>query len=187
MEFVKEESTGNTSKLRCVLCSVSLPRKSTLLTHIKKSHRILQPYQCIACLKRYSSYNTLWRHRRSYCKGDRNVGIGMYTLPSFIRVCQLENWTPIFGDMLTCVHTDEVEVAVLYVGTVVGHVPTNLLSIFSKFLANGTITVRIAGALIDRGYGLEIPVDFIFNGHKFQLHKLIDNVESISAAVPDDL
>ena len=60
---------------------------------------------------------------------------------------------------------DNLHVVVLYDGRLVWTVPTNLTSVISTFLENGTITDRIAGTLLDCGYRLELYVDFIFGNH----------------------
>ena len=137
---------------------------------MKKDHRILQPLQCISCSKRYSSCQSLWQHRRGFCKGGRNVETGTYTLSSFFRV--IENLMPSFGDILMCMGG-----TVIYDDCEVGEVPKNISNIFMKFLENGTIHARIAGTLFDRGYGLEIPVDFIFNGNRRGIDELLENIE----------
>ena len=137
---------------------------------MKKDHGILQPLQCISCSKRYSNYQTLGVHRREFCKGGRNAETGTYTLSSFFRV--IENLMPSFGDILMCTGG-----TVIYNDCEVGEVPKNLSNIFIKFLQNGTIHARIAGTLFDRGYGLEIPVDYIFNGDTERLYKLIDDLK----------
>ena len=52
---------------------------------------------------------------------------------------------------------------------VVGHVPFLYSSTFKKFLSlpNHTIRVLVTGIKINRGagYGLEIPVEYVFNGN----------------------
>ena len=147
---------------------------------MKLEHDILQPYQCISCSKRYANYSTLKVHRRSFCRQLQNEMVNTsstYTLSSFMYDCTLENWTPIFGDMLTCCKSDDEDVTILYVGEVVGRVSRHLSAIFSKFLTSGTIHARIAGAVIDCGYGLQVPVDYIFNGEQFHLYQLIAKVE----------
>ena len=165
------------SKFECVFCITPFQRKGTLLMHMREAHGILQPYQCIACSKRYASYKTLWKHRRSFCRGSIHTKeTGTYTHSAFIGGCQLKNWTPIFGDMLPCVSHENYDVAVFNAGEIVGYVPQRLSNIFTKFLHSGTINVRIAGAVIDRGYGLEIPVDYIFHGDRHRLCKIIEHL-----------
>ena len=142
---------------------------------MKKDHGILQPLQCISCSKRYSNYQTLGVHRREFCKGKYNIQTGTYTLSSFIRV--IGHWTPTVGEKLACICVDDGDVVVLYDGRLVGDVPKNLSRVISTFLQNGTIHARIAGTLFDRGYGLELPVDFIFNGTHREIHELLENIE----------
>ena len=162
------------AKFECVFCITSFQRKGTLLTHMREAHGILQPYQCNACSKRFATYRTLWRHRRSVCRrNEQRKETGTYTHSAFIGGCQLKNWTPIFGNILPCVCIENDEVAVFNTGEIVAYVPPRLSNIFRKFLHSGTINVRIAGAVIDQGYGLEIPVDYIFHGNRQRLLKII--------------
>ena len=165
------------AKFECVFCIASFQRKRTLLRHMREEHGILQPYQCMACSKRFATYYTLWRHRRSVCRRNgQTKETGSYTHSAFISGCQLKNWTPIFGNMLPCVCIENDYVAVFNAGKIAGYVPQRLSNIFTKFLHSGTINARIAGAVIDRGYGLEIPVDYIFHGEKERLHKIIERL-----------
>ena len=171
------------ARLQCMLCNISFPWKSRLLKHMKVEHGILQPYQCIACLKRFSSGKTLCHHRRLHCR--RKNEMGTYSFPSFIRGYHAyqKTWAPIFGDMLTCIPEndnkyDNTAVAVMYADKLAGHLPRSLSSTFSKFLSDGTITARISGIVVDQGYGLEIPVTYIFNGNRQSLYKLIASVEN---------
>ena len=166
------------SVLDCMFCTESFPRKSALLQHMKTSHDIIQPYQCISCLKRYSSYKTLQQHRRSFCRRFKRVKetAPSYTHPSFITECRFEKRIPTFGDMLSCVSIKDGKLALVHANEVVGYVPLHLVDKFSKFLRNGNIKARIAGAVICVccKNGLEIPVDYIFYGEKDSLYKLID-------------
>ena len=165
------------AKFECVFCISPFQRKGTLLTHMREAHGILQPYQCIACLKRYATYKTLWKHRRSFCRRSIDKKeTGTYTHSSFIGGCNLKNWTPIFGDMLPCVCIENDDVAVFNAGEIVGYVPQRLSNLFTELLYSGTINVRIAGAVIDRGYGLEMPVDYMFHGDKHRLYKIIERL-----------
>ena len=166
----------------CTLCAVLCPNKRVLLAHMKEEHGILQPYQCFACLKRYASGGTLYQHRQKYCKRKHCSQVvntvATYTLPSFIYDCYLDNWSPTYGDMLSCIRTDrENLVAVMYIDEVVGRVPQSLTKPFLRFLENGTIHARIAGAIINLGSGFQIPTDYIFTGDKQCLNKLIDEVD----------
>ena len=164
----------------CTLCAVLCPSKPVLLAHMKEKHGILQPYQCFACLKRYTSGGTLYKHRQKYCKRkhcSQKVDTGTYTLPAFIYDCYLDNWSPTYGDMLSCIRTDRDNVvAVMYIDQVIGRVPQSLTRAFLQFLENGTIHVRIAGAIINLGSGFQIPADYIFTD-KQCLNKLIDEVD----------
>ena len=168
---------GKSANFECVFCITSFTRKDSLLRHMREIHGILQPYQCIACSKRFANNQTLGRHRRSVCRRNRQTKeTGTYTHSAFIVGCQIKNWTPVFGNMLPCVCIENDDVAVFNAGEIAGYVPRRLSNIFTKFLHSGTINARIAGAVIDRGYGLEIPVDYIFHGDKQCLHKIIERL-----------
>ena len=79
------------------------------------------------------------------------------------------------NDLLLVIHYgDTVDQFVVVKIKIAGYVPRRLSNIFTKFLTSGTINSRIAGAVIDRGYGLEIPVDYIFHGEKACLYKTIE-------------
>ena len=115
----------------------------------------------------------------SFCRRRRSIHTketGTYTHSAFIVGCKLKNWTPIFGDMFPCVCIENDDAAVFNAGELVVYVPQRLSNIFTKFLHSGTINVRIAGAVIDRGYGLEIPVNYIFHGDKHHLYKIIESL-----------
>ena len=102
------------------------------------------------------------------CNGD-----GTYTLPAYLRGYHAykKNWTPILGDnSLVCIRDvnseyDDTSVDIMYGDRKAGYVPKHLAYLFSPFLFyNGTITAQVAGAAIDRGVGLEVPVDYILKG-----------------------
>ena len=107
-----------------------------------------------------------------------------YTLPSFIYDCHLDNWSPTYGDMLSCIWRDgDNFVAVMFIDQIVGRVPQSLTNAFLQFLKNGSIHVRIAGTVIECVYGIQIPVDYIFNGDKQCLSRLIDELDINQAKV----
>ena len=175
----------------CTLCAVLCPSKRVLLVHMKDEHGILQPYQCFACLKRYATGGTLYKHRQKYCKRkhysqERVVNtFATYTLPSFIYDCNI-HWTPMYGDILVCqkaadggviVISCKKEEGIMYINLVVGRVPQSLTRAFLQFLENGTIHVRLAGAIINLESGLQIPADYIFTGDNQCLNKLIEEIE----------
>ena len=175
----------------CTLCAVLCPSKPVLLEHMKQEHGILQPYQCFACLKRYASGVSLYQHKRKYCKRkhcSQQVNTTTYTLPSFIYDCYLDNWSPVYGDMLSCIRTDrENVVAVVFINQVVGRVPQSLTNAFLQFLENGSIYVRIAGTVVDCGCGMQIPVDYIFEGDNLHLSRLVGEVERNQVKVEESL
>ena len=83
-------------------------------------------------------------------------------------------WTPKVGDENFCFKSesenqhDKFAVAILLEENVVGHVPINLSKIFHQFLkiSNCTIGCKVTGKRVSlgAGYGLEIPVQYIFVG-----------------------
>ena len=87
--------------------------------------------------------------------------------------------------MLSCIRTDrENVVAVMCIDEVVGRVPQSLSRPFLQFLQNGTIHVRIAGAIINLGSGFQIPADYIFTGDKQCLSRLIEEVDRNQSKMP---
>ena len=70
---------------------------------------------------------------------------------------------------------------------IVGHVPFLYSSLFKKFLSlpNHTIRVLVTGKRINRGagYGLEIPVDCVFNGNEKALQWAKKNLDDIDERV----
>jgi len=164
---------------QCTFCPEYFTVKNNLLTHLKEMHGILQPYQCISCSKRFSSYPSLWRHRKDYCKMLRRESkkVVEYTLSAFLVNVQMENWIPTYGEMLTCCIIAG-KVAVVYDGQIVGEIPQPLTSAFGNFLQDGTIHVKIAGALIQSYYGKKLPVDYLFVSRTSVVNKLISAVEN---------
>ena len=164
---------------RCTFCPQWFTIKKNLLIHLKEMHGILQPYQCISCSKRFSSYTSLWRHRKHYCKMIRRESekVVEYTLPAFLVNVQMENWIPTYGEMLTCCIIDG-EVAVVYDGQIVGEIPQPLTSAFGNFLQDGTIHVKIVGALIKSYYGKKLPVDYLFVSSTMIVNNLISTLEN---------
>ena len=163
----------------CTLCAILFSSKPILLMHMKQVHGVLQPYQCFACLKRYASSHMLYQHRRSACKRREDLqqeDSGTYTLPSFVFHCQLDKWSPTYGDMLSCMSVEGGDVAVMNTDKIVGLIPQSLTNAFQEFLHHGTIHARIAGAAVNGLSGLQIPVDYMFNGNKQCLYNLIDDV-----------
>ena len=142
----------------CALCDKSFQKSPTLLDHMRFSHGFLQPYQCFACLKRYASGSTLYRHRKSVCKGDSKInGTAIYTLPSFIRV-SVDSWTPAVGDRLECIQLDDC-VAVQRCGETVGFVPKSLIHELMDVLQHGKIYVGVRGTPVKTPWGLQVAVD----------------------------
>ena len=99
-----------------------------------------------------------------------------YQLDSFVRGYHPYNdiWAPKVGDENLCLKSesenqhDKFAVAILLQEKVVGHVPINLSKIFHQFLKipNCTIGCKVTRKRVNRGtgYGLEIPVQYIFVG-----------------------
>ena len=102
-------------------------------------------------------------------KGVENIK--EYTLAAFLVNVHVENWIPTYGDMLTC-SIAKGDVRVLYGRNVVGEIPQPLMTMFADFLQCGTIHARVAGALINQGFGEKVPVDYTFVSN-------IDNVNHV--------
>ena len=109
----------------------------------------------------------------------------------------MDIWKPLIGDdSLHCkreddnIH-DENTVAVIHSNHtgphVVGQVPFLYSSTFKNFLSlpNHTIRVLVTGKRINRGtgYGLEIPVEYVFNGNEKALQWAKKNLDNIDANV----
>ena len=165
---------------RCTFCGVCFTKKKKLLNHLKESHGVLQPYQCMSCSKRFANHSSLCQHRKSYCKklrmGTENVN--EYTLPAFLINVRTENWIPTYGDALTCCIIGDDDVQVLYAGNVVGGIPHPLRTTFSNFMTCGTIHAKVAGAVINRGFGEKVPVDYLFISNKTNVKNVISELES---------
>ena len=104
-------------------------------------------------------------------------------LPSFIRGYHVYRkcWTPVLGETLSCIPEednkyDKTAVAVMYNNRVSGHVPQTLSGIFTKFLLKGTICAKVTGPTIDSGYGLEVPVNYMFYGDKDSIDELVADI-----------
>ena len=109
----------------------------------------------------------------------------------------MDIWKPLIGDdSLRCKREDdnihnENALAVIhsnYIGPrVVGHVPFLYSSTFKKFLSlqNHTMRVLVTGKRINRvaGYGLEIPVEYVFNGNEKALQWAKKNLDNIDANI----
>ena len=135
------------------------------------------------------SSSLLYKHPEKYCRrrycseqGDATT----YTLVSSILDFSLLNWSPVYGDMLSCIRMDDF-VAVMFINQVVGRIPEHLAKTFLWFLEKGTIHVRIAGALTGCGYGMKIPVDYIFKGDNLHLSRLVDDLKGNQVKVEESL
>ena len=76
------------------------------------------------------------------------------------------------------------EEGIMYINLVVGRVPQSLSRPFLQFLQNGTIHVRLAGAIINLESGLQIPADYIFTGDNQCLSRLIEEVDRNQSKMP---
>ena len=166
--------------IRCTFCTECFANKKKLLKHLRKSHDILQLYQCISCSKRFASGSSLKRHLELYCKriqrGEENVK--EYSLPAFLVNVRTGIWIPTYGDMLTCSIVGDDNVRVSYNGNMGGDIPYPLRATFADFLIYGTIHAKVAGALINRGHGEKVPVDYLFISMKHIVNNVISELES---------
>ena len=180
-QWMSETDGSVISRNRCTFCGVCFTTKKKLLNHLKESHGVLQPYQCISCSKRFANHRSLWQHHKSYCKKlrTRTENVNEYTLPAFLINVRTENWIPTYGDALTCcIIGDDDDVQVLHAGNVVGGIPHPLRTTFSNFMACGTIHAKVAGAVINRGFGEKVPVDYLFISNKTNVNNVISELES---------
>ena len=74
---------------------------------------------------------------------------------------------------------------------VVGNVPLNYAPIFNKFLSlrNHHIRCCVTGKRMNRGggFGLEVPVDYIFYGKEKAIKWLLSRISSIDKALDEQL
>ena len=174
----------------CSQCTKTFKRRSQMMRHVREVHENQRLYQCDVCPKRFNRQSTKNRHAVT-CKRNPNK-ISTYTLPSFLRGYHIykKHWTPVIdGDdhTLICIKEtnnryDETAVAVVISNKdnqVAGYVPKSLSSVFTKFLSTprGIITVKVVDSVIDRGFGLEIPVDYIFHSNHCDILELLENIE----------
>lgn len=166
------------SVFHCVFCSKPFFRKSALLKHIKELHKVIQPYQCVSCLKRYASCNTLWTHRNSFCRKQGSIkGTDSYTHPSFITNCCFRKCELALDDVLSCKIINDNKIAMMKTEVLVGYVTSYLFECFSRFLKTGRIFGRISGAESFINGTLQVPVDYIFYGDKDSLYDLMVNMK----------
>ena len=88
----------------------------------------------------------------------------------------LDIWNPYVGDdSLVCRqehgNTHDPHAVAINAGTdIVGHVPENICGVLWRFLSlpNASIRAEVLGPRVNRGagHGLEVPVRFIFQGHR---------------------
>ena len=84
---------------------------------------------------------------------------------------------------------DENAVAIIHFNhtrpRLVGHVPFLYSSTFKKFISlpNHTIRVLVTGGRINRsaGYGLEIPVEYVYNSNEEALQWAKKNLDNVDA------
>ena len=166
----------------CELCSKSFKERSVLLRHIREVHNKEKSYECQKCLKPFSRQWNRNQHA-THC----NSNVGTYIVPSYIRGYHVYNkvWTPNEGMKLDCLREydneyDATAVMIMYNDRIAGYVPRNLSGLFTHFLNNnGMITAEVVGSVIDRGYGLEVPVNYIFNGNEQCIYEMKYEIESL--------
>ena len=182
----KTEQHDITNKLVvCNHCTRTFKWKCQMLRHMREVHENKRIHECDTCHKWFKRQWTKNRHAVK-CNENASKQVSSYTFPSCLRGYHVykKNWTPVVGDeSLVCVTEpnnkfDETAVAVMHNKLIMaGHVPRKLSGAFTKFLTSGgTITAKVADSVIDRGLGLEVPVDYIFSGMKQSLCDLIENI-----------
>ena len=64
-------------------------------------------------------------------------------------------------------------VVAVFNNMICGQVPRELTDVFIRFLkSQGTIHAEVKGDVVDRGYGLEVPVDYVFGGLSLDIGRL---------------
>lgn len=153
----------------CPHCDHSCNVRSVLRRHIREVHENEKLYSCSCCDK---SFFRKW-NRDSHTK---TCSMGVYTFPSCIHRHLAQNfWLPLLDDLLPCVRDKDCATAVTIMSDdlVAGYVPKTISCICAEFLRNGTIKARITGSHIDRGHGMEVPVEYIFSGPRKYICKVI--------------
>ena len=186
-DYKQQQQHDTTNKLFiCNHCTRTFKRRSDMLRHMREIHENQRIHECNTCHKGFKRQWNKDRHALK-CNKRANRQMSSYTFPSYLRGYHVykKNWTPVVGDdSLVCVTEqnnkfDETAVAVMHNNRMTGHVPRNLSGAFTKFLTSqdgGTITAKVAGLVIDRGLGLEVPVDYKFYGMKQSLCDLLENI-----------
>ena len=93
-------------------------------------------------------------------------------------------WRPVVDTILTCQREEENKydpsaVSVIFENRVAGHVPKEISHILTEFLhGGGSIDAKITGKIVNRGYGLEVPVDYLFIGCKTDIRKVKESLEA---------
>ena len=166
------------SRAECNQCNKTFNRRYQLVRHTREVHENQRLHQCDTCSRGFTRKWSKDRHteRCHQSNNAKNDEITTYTFPSYTRGYHVykKHWTPTVGDhdSLVCKaepnskYDKTAVVVVLPNNQVTGHVPRNLSSIFTRFLASqgSKIHAEVVGEVIDRGYGLEVPVDYIFDG-----------------------
>ena len=181
----KDANAGNVQTSRsanyhaCPHCDYSCKVQTTLRRHIREVHVKEKLYSCGSCDK---SFSRRW-NRDSHMKTCSIMDV--YTFSSCIRRHHVKNfWLPVWDDLLSCVRDennkdDPTSVAIMCDDLVAGYVPNPISYIYTGFLRNGTIKARITGSFIDGGYGTEVPVDYIFNGPRKDICRVIHELNNI--------
>lgn len=138
------EMIGN---YRCIHCTMSFKREANLLNHVRETHGVFHPHQC---MKDESTY--------AECHESHDT----FTVSSFMFL--LEGWRPIIGENIICKEINS-SIFGMFHGKVFGEVPGNLIQMFIDYLDKGTITAKITSIEVNNGYGLEVPVDYSFTMH----------------------
>ena len=110
--------------------------------------------------------------------------MGDYSFSSYIRGKHAYKfWRPVVDTILTCQREEENKydpsaVSVIFENRVARHVPREVSHIFTEFLhTGGSIDAKITGTIVNRGYGLEVPVDYHFIGPKTSICKVKESLE----------
>lgn len=103
-------------------------------------------YQCEKCYKRFTRRWTKMRHKKN-CNANITDG-ETHILSAYIKLENLRNWKPVYGDRLNCVR-NRYGVAGMRGNIWRGFISLYLKAPFQKFLSyHGTITAEITGKKI---------------------------------------
>ena len=177
-ENVGERNIHSDKLYACSHCDRTFALRNTRNRHTREVHVLRESFPCTRCDKSYSRRHNRDRHMKLCPMGD-------YSFSSYIRGKHAYKfWRPVVDTILTCQREEENKydpsaVSVIFENRVAGHVPREVSHIFTEFLhGGGSIDAKITGTIVNRGYGLEVPVDYHFIGPKTSICKVKESLEA---------